>query len=56
MRILQKKKNMSCDEQVDRPVDGPKIIGVLVSIMDLRVLYKKWNLDRKNTKSKSGSS
>ena len=46
---------MSCDGLADRPVDGPKIIGVLVSIMDLRVLYKKCNLDRKNTKSKSGS-
>ena len=44
MRILQK-KNMSCEGQDDRPVDGPKIIGVLVSIMDLRVLYKKCNLD-----------
>ena len=53
MHILQK---MSCDGLVDRPVDGPKIIGVLVSIMDLRVLYKKWSLDRKITKSKSGSS
>ena len=39
MHILQKK--MSCEGQVDRPVDGPEIIGVLVSIIDMRPLYKK---------------